>query len=171
MREKSCNISLFAWVWWKVTRMSTCKYLREAERWFDSGMPGDAGAAGHVKSCAVCAAHVERLGTLQRGARQAAVREGVGEGQFPAFMAGIHEGLERRPAWAWRRVWAPVSAVAAALVIGLSSLAVLSGDPGAAEGTVVESWSTELEDAEVSYYSTENGTTTVWVSVAQEDMW
>ena len=152
--------------------MNKCRWLSRVEQWFDANMPEEHETARHVESCAVCRDELRLLRALRHGAQQTARRETIGDGQFPAFMAGVREGIEApETAWRWNRAWAFASVAAAALITAGSVFAVFSGEPAPVEGTVVESWSTDLEDAEIRQYSSENGTQTVWVSVAREDMW
>ncbi len=152
--------------------MNKCRWLSRVEQWFDANMPQDHEAARHVATCAECRAEVALWRTLRSGAQHAAQRETIRDAQFPAFMEGVREGIEApATAWRWSGAWAFASVAAAALITAGSLFAVFSGDPAPVEGTVVESWSTDLEDAEVRQYSSENGTQTVWVNVAREDMW
>lgn len=153
--------------------MKSCKRVRAVEQWFDQGMPGDAEEAQHIESCGVCAGHVAQLAAIREGVRGIARDETIADGQLPAFMAGIREGVEAQavPWWRPARLWALSSVATAALIASTSLFMVFSGEPAEVEGSIVESYSTDLEDADVSYYSSENGTKTVWVNVAREDLW
>ncbi|MFP4172121.1 MAG: hypothetical protein ACLFV4_04330 [Candidatus Hydrogenedentota bacterium] len=153
--------------------MSSCRWTKTVERWFDEGMTPDRTAARHVAECPHCAQTLALLKQMREGAQTAARREAVSNSQFPAFMEGIREGIEteQAPAWHFNRLWTLSSLAAAALIASASLFTVFTGERGEVEGSVVESYSTDLENADVSSYSTENGTTTVWVTTAEEDLW
>ena len=153
--------------------MGQCRWARTVEQWFDQGMTPDTPAARHAAGCPACSESLVLLRRMREGARSAVRREGVSDTQFPAFMQGIHDGIEARsvPAWRFSRLWALSSVAAAALIASASLFAVFTGETGEVEGSVIESYSTELENADVSSYSSENGTKTVWVNTAREDLW
>ncbi len=153
--------------------MDRCRWAKTVEQWFDEGMTPDTPAARHAAQCASCVQTLAILEQMREGAQITARREAISNSQFPAFMEGIREGIEaaQAPAWHFNRLWTLSSVAAAALIASASLFAVFTGERGEVEGSVVESYSTDLENADVSSYSTENGTTTVWVTTAEEDLW
>lgn len=150
--------------------MNKCKWFGNVARWFDGQAAPDDAVQDHLNQCPACADYVARLRRQREGVQAVAVRETIEDPQFPAFMEGVRAGIEQ-PARAYPRLWAWASLAAASLIVAMSVFLVTAGEPAPVEGTVVESWSTDLEDADVTYHPSENGTTTVWVNVAQEDLW
>ena len=153
--------------------MNRCRWAKTVEQWFDEGMTPNGPAARHAGECPHCAQTLAVLEQMREGVQTAARREAITNSQFPAFMEGIREGIETEqvPAWYFNRLWTLSSLAAAALIASASLFTVFTGERGEVEGSVVESYSTDLENADVSSYSTENGTTTVWVTTAEEDLW
>lgn len=150
--------------------MNNCAWSVKVARWFDEQDADEEALHAHLDHCPACAAYVAALKRQREGVAAVAAREGIGDQQFPAFMNGIREGVQQ-PARPYARLWAWTSLAAAALIVAVSVFSVTSGDPAPVEGTVVESWSTDLEDADVTYHPSKNGTTTVWVNVPREDLW
>lgn len=151
--------------------MTRCRWIHKVERNFD----GDTGrldeVRAHVADCPECAAHLRDLERLRQGAKASRSNEGISESQFPAFMQGIREQCTSPvKARSWR--WAIVSMAAASLIVAISIYAVVTGGPAKVEAeTVVESVSTDLNDATVTYQNSKDGTAVVWVHVAEEDIW
>lgn len=147
--------------------MKACKWETRVEQWFDGQTI--TGAEGHVAQCPACRSLVQAL-QVMRHAAQAPAPE-IAPSQFPAFFDGIRQQMEA-PLPAYSRVWAAVSLGLAALIAAGSTFAILSGGPRPAVAeTVVESFSTELQDATVEYYRSDDGTATLQVHYAGGDMW
>ena len=83
-------------------------------------------------------------------------------------MAGIRERLEPAPRH-YRGVLAIASAVAASLIAAIAIFVMASPAPENISAEV-EQVGTTIEGAEVGYYNTDNGTTTVWVDVPEGDL-
>ena len=152
--------------------MSRCKWSQRVDRWFDgeTGPDSSAKVVAHVSGCSICAGRLSELRVL-RAAGTAAVRhEAIVDGQFPAFMAGVREGLDSRRR-GWGRFWALASLTAAALIAAISTFIVISDEPKKVHATVVESCTTELEGATVSTYEDEQGDTTIAVTMSKDDIW
>lgn len=145
--------------------MAKCRWIYDLERSFDGELPHDH-VAGHLAQCPECAARLAGLTALRNSLTVG--REEIREPQFPAFFAGIRDRLEvpyRR-----RRIWALVSLAAAALIVAISTFLILSEGPQKVDATVVESYSTDLEGATITTYDSDDGVTTVWITVAQDDI-
>jgi hypothetical protein len=147
--------------------MKACKWEKRVEQWFDGR--AISGADDHVAQCPVCRLLLRKLALLRRAASESPPE--ITESQFPAFFAGVRQGVET-PLPAYRRVWAAASLGLAALIAAGSTFAILSGGPRPAEAqTVVESFSTDLQNATVEYYRSEDGTATLQVHYVSGDMW
>lgn len=116
-----------------------------------------------------CAAHNRRLLTLRAGAEVAAREETIGDAQFPAFMAGVWEGIEA-PQRSRRGVWAALSLVAAALVAATAMAYIFLGGPEPVNATEVEYVGTDLKDATVDWYNSRNGVVTIQVNMQGDDL-
>jgi hypothetical protein len=118
------------------------------------------------------AAYRNDLQRLRAGAEATREQAEIGDSQFPAFYAGIRDsvGAEAGRSRDHRR-WAMVSLAGAALVAAGSLWVLFGGDPAPAGATVVEEAHSELDGAEVHWYASDDGNATVWVELAEEDMW
>lgn len=111
----------------------------------------------------------EELRRLREGVQAVAVREGIDDGQFPAFMAGIRERLV--PSKGHRGLWVAVSATAAALIVAGAAFLMLAGEPPKAAATVVvEDATTEIEGASVFIEYLDSGDARVRVRVGERDI-
>ena len=147
--------------------MRSCRWEKRVEQWFDGRRIS--GVEEHVAACGACRKSLETLQLMRQGAERS--RPGVSDAQFGAFYAGIRERAET-PAPGHGRAWAFASLGLAALIAAGSTFAILSGGPRAATAeTVVESYSTDLQDATVEYYRAEDGTATLQVHYTGGDMW
>ena len=109
---------------------------------------------------------------LREGAQQAVARTPeISEGQFGAFMAGIRDSIEQPAPSHARGMWATVSFAAAALVVVLSLLVIFNRPAEPVQATEVESAVTELDGVSVDCYDSPQGTTTVWVTMPENDLW
>jgi anti-sigma factor RsiW len=150
--------------------MSNCRWLKQAERLFDQEGPHRPEVEQHVAGCSQCRARLRALETLRRGVRQANASPHISDEQLPAFLAGVRHGLnknEKRPGG----IWALASLATAALIAAVSGWVIFAQHGEVQAGTEVESVSTDIENATIDSYSNEDGTATVWVHVAEEDLW
>jgi anti-sigma factor RsiW len=116
-----------------------------------------------------CAAYAEELRQIHAGIAAVIQRESIGDGQFNAFMAGIQEGIET-PAPGYRGRWAALSFGAAALVMALAVWSMLPGDQSQVKATEVEYVDTELDDATVNWYNSEDGVPTIQLYIPEDDI-
>ena len=122
----------------------------------------------HLAACGPCATHQESL--LQMRAALGTLPEVpvLSDNQFPAFMEGIQAEVSRsrrRPGG----MWALMSLSAAALVIAIATFSIFTG-PGPVKANEVESVSTQLNDATVRWDNSDDGVTTIWISIAEDDV-
>jgi len=152
--------------------MSGCKWSQRVDRWFDGETSSESSAevSAHVSGCSICAARLSELRRLRAAATSAVRHEAIGDGQFPAFMAGVREGLEIRQR-GWGRFWALASLTAAALIAAISTFVIISDEPKKVDATVVESCTTDLEGATVRTYEDAEGDTTIAVTMSKDDIW
>lgn len=109
---------------------------------------------------------------LREGAQQAAAKTPeISDGQMGAFMAGIREGIEQPAPRHAKGIWATASLVAAALVLVLSLLVIFHQPNEPVQATEVESVHTDLDGVSVDCYDSPQGTTTVWVTMPENDLW
>ncbi|PCJ65106.1 MAG: hypothetical protein COA73_03020 [Candidatus Hydrogenedentota bacterium] len=151
--------------------MNNCSYTKDVERWFD-GAAIDSDVESHVADCAACAEHLQFLKLTREAIGAVDVRQVIGDAQLPSFLAGIEEGVHT-PRKRYTGLWAMASAVAAALIVTVSTMTILSPGPEPVGAqTVVEEYSTEIDGATAeSFYTGEEETPTVWVNVPDGDMW
>jgi anti-sigma factor RsiW len=148
--------------------MAECRWMQNVERWTDGEASKPDAVAKHLASCPACQAYERRLRMLRDGVAAVSKTDMIGDSRFPAFMEELRERRARRPRWslAWKLV--PVAA-AILIVLGGSlytyEMLTVPGPP------IVESASTEIEDAAVTTYATNNGVTTVWVVSQDNDVW
>lgn len=152
--------------------MNGCKWSERLDRWFDGETSPETSAdvSAHVSGCRVCSGRLSELQRLRMAATAAVRHESIGDGQFPAFMAGVREGLETRQR-GWGRFWAVASLTAAALIAAISTFVIISNEPKKVDATVVESVTTDLEGATVQTYEDEEGDTTIAVTMSKDDIW
>ena len=151
--------------------MGKCRWTKEIERSFDGEETRLDGLNSHLAQCKVCSAYLARLQRLHAGLETLVSREEIHESQFPAFVEGIREriGTPRR---GHRGLWAFASVAAAAVIVALCTLFIVSGGPRDVSATVVESATTELEGVTIDWYSSDDGTTKIWVTAIQgKDVW
>jgi len=152
--------------------MDACRWMKQIEAYAD-GESGEQAQAieAHVGACRICADYLAQLRRIRDGVSAVARRETIQDAQFPAFMRGIREGIEL-PAPAYRRgAFAILSFGMAALIVAVAAFAVLSGGPAPVKATEVESAYTDLEGATLNTYNSEDGVTTIWVTVGKDDVW
>lgn len=151
--------------------MSACRWQARVERWFDGEAEHGEAVEAHVAGCESCGAFIDGLTQLRSCAQLLAAKPEIADGQFPAFMQGVREKLDV-PVRRFGRLWALMSLSAAALVVALSTFFVMIGGLRTVDAkTDVELYTTDIQNATVSYYRSENGTPTVWVNMPDGDMW
>jgi len=146
------------------------KWERDVARRFDGEADGLAKGPKNPET----AAYEAGLRLLRAGANQASEKWEILDAQFPAFMDGIRQEIER-PARHTRGFWAVVSLSTAALLVALSAFLVFTtGDqvapPVEAVINQVETVSTEINGATVDSYTDDEGTTVLWVSNGKRDL-
>lgn len=143
------------------------------KRTVEAGVDGEAAYVERARTLTSsrpeCAAHEQRIKTLRAGAATVARTETIGDEQFPAFMAGIWEGIEA-PQSSRRSSWATFSLVAAALVAALAMAYIFMGGPDPVKATEVEYVGTDLKDATVDWYNSKNGVVTIEVKMQNNDL-
>ncbi len=146
--------------------MSNCPWTQRVERWFDAESAEQEAVLSHMADCPACTAYVERLRMIRAGVASVTERADIQDGQFPAFMDGIRERIHG-PARRHPGLWTFASVGAAALLMAVSAFVVFGGRTPEVRATAVESYSTELEDATITEYVSENGVSTLWVTVTE----
>lgn len=148
--------------------MSTCKWTKRIEAYVD-GEATDTGAVeSHLDICAPCTRHYAFLRQMRAAVSGLPASPEVSDGQFPAFMEGIQAEVastHRRPGG----FWALMSLSAAALVIAIATFSIFTG-PGPVKANEVESVSTQLDGATVHWDNSDDGVTTIWISIAEDDV-
>ncbi len=152
-------------------------WQKQVEAYFDGEREHAGNAAQLIAERPECAVYYERLKALRPDANTAG-QDGISDAQFPAFMAGIRSEIEGDAfsGWGFRtRGWLAVASVtAAALVFVFAAFvifATFTGGPAPVQANEIEHVSTELEGATVEWYDDEQGGTTLWISVSEDDVW
>lgn len=148
--------------------MKMCNWFRHIEAFVD-GELADAGAVEfHLSNCPACAEHRKTLLQWRAAVRTEAPR--LEDGQFPAFLSGIKAGLpDSEPRY--RGFWALTSLAAAALVIAIATFSIFNGTtPEPVRANEVESVSTDIDGATVGWDDSGSGVTTIWISIAEDDV-
>lgn len=151
--------------------MKNCPQEVNVERMFDGAEIDSAPLRAHLDTCPSCRAHLTGLERMRAGftARQAAPE--IADAQLPAFLRQLQDRVEAAPAARPYRIWAMLSGAAAALVVTVSVISIVSTGPKPIEATVIEQRSTEIQGATTAVTVADDGTTTVWVHVPEGDMW
>lgn len=153
--------------------MTHCRWEKHIDAYYDGEAPDRKGVEAHLASCNTCRDYLNSLETVRHFVQdaQAAYRPEIRDAQMPAFMRGIEAGLaEEAPAKSHKSLWAMLSLVTAALIMALATFSMFTG-PGPVKATEIESLSTDLEGATVEWFDLDNGVTTVWINVSEEDVW
>lgn len=148
--------------------MSTCKWTKKVEAFADGELADPGQVQSHLTTCEPCARHHDRLLAFRAALSETAPPPALSDTQFPAFMDGIQQELSRsrkRPGG----FWAVLSLSAAALVIAIATFSIFTG-PGPVKANEVESVSTQLDGATVHWDNSDDGVTTIWISVAEDDV-
>lgn len=113
---------------------------------------------------------LREMGLLREGVAAIKREEVIADEQFPTFMRGIREELEAPVHQHHRGLWAAASLVAAAMLTTISLLYIFAGGPDEVKANEVEYVNTDLEGAEIQQYDGEDGTTTLWIRVSNDEM-
>jgi hypothetical protein len=153
--------------------MSTCKYEIDVERWFDGEPASLSNVEEHIKECASCAQSLELLNITRQGVQSLSSSQEIGDAQIPAFLEGVHEGIQSGPSKAGHRNrWAFLSLAAAAIIVTVSGISVIPSGPEIVEAeTEIESVTTDIEGATTELFHTDNDTPTAWVNMPDGDLW
>ncbi len=149
--------------------MKTCEYIERVERWFDGEMAAAEEVEEHLAGCPECTRGLKDLKTLRTAVESTKAYAEVSDAQFPSFMRGIEDGIElpkRRHVGAW----ALSSVLAAALVVALSLISIVSPGPEPLQAVTVEEASTEIEGATTESVYVNEETTMVWINLPDGDM-
>jgi len=148
--------------------MATEKDVMALEAWFDSGSPMPAGLEAQLAQDAGLRESYRELQMI-REALRAQDTPRIEDAQFRVFMDGIR--AEMVPARSvYSRWWSFASLGAASFLIALSLFFIGWGEPAPVRANEVESVSTELEGATTDYYGSANGTATIWINMAEDDL-
>lgn len=148
--------------------MNMCKWAIRVEAYADGEQRDSVAVESHLAGCEPCKRHHATMLRMRSAIRELPAPPVLSDGQFPAFMEGIHQEVSRsrrRPGG----FWALVSLSAAALVIALATFSMFTG-PGPVKANEVESVSTQLEDATVHWGNSDDGVTTIWISIGKDDV-
>ena len=150
-------------------KMKTCTWIKDIEAYVDGESRRDTlDIEKHLADCALCTEHHDSLLHVRAALGSLAAKPVLSDNQFPAFMEGIHENIgagKRHP----RNFWAILSLSAAALVISIATFSIFSeSDP--VRANEVESVSTQIQGATVHWDNSDDGVTTIWISVAEDDV-
>ncbi len=149
--------------------MSTCQYLERVERWFDGEVTGSQGIEEHLAGCPECTRRLEDLKALRTAIESTKARVEVSDAQFPSFMQRIEDEIEL-PRRRHVGLWAVASALAAALVVALSLISIVSPGPGPLQAVTIEEASTEIEGATTESVYVNEETTMVWINLPDGEM-
>ncbi len=148
--------------------MSMCKWTNEVERFADGEASDTPTVEAHLATCAACSQHHATLLRFRTSLAALPAAPVLSDEQFTAFMSGIETELSqkrRRPGG----FWALMSLSAAALLIALATFSVFTG-PGPVRANEVESVSTQIDGATVHWDNSDDGVTTIWISIGEDDV-
>ena len=151
--------------------MATNKDYEALQVWFDGEGSLPDGLQARIETDADLRAEYEELQTIREAIRGADTPR-IEDAQFRVFMDGIREEIQPQPqrGGLFQRWLALASMAAASFFIALSVFYIGWGDPAPVRATEVESVETELEGATTDWYDSANGTTTIWVNMAEDDL-
>lgn len=148
--------------------MKTCSWFKQVEAFVDAELADSSNVEAHLDACAACRDHHDELLQWRAAVRFEAPQ--LSDQQFPVFMEGIRSGISETPPRA-RGFWALASLVAAALVIAVATFSIFNGTPPApVQANEIESISTQIEGATVEWGDSGSGVTSIWVSIAEDDL-
>lgn len=151
--------------------MKTKITKQRLEAWFDGHLSAD--SIDEESLTPDLKAHLGLLRAMRGGARATEKSHEISDGQMPAFLAGIRDQAEGEPvAGRWPGLWAYASVATAAVVVALSTLFIVAGPPEeVAAQSEVQTFSSEIEGAQIDAYTNENGTAVVWINAPEADVW
>lgn len=149
--------------------MPTCQYQDELERWFDGELVESGEIEKHLTDCPDCTARLNELNRLRQAIQSAKQDAEIGDAQLPAFMRDIGEGL-KRPRPQPVGLWALGSAIAAAIIVSLSLLSIVSPGPDPIQAITIEESSTDIDGATTESVYVDEETVMVWINLPDEDM-
>jgi len=148
--------------------MNICRNLESVERWFDGELNDAGDFEAHLAGCSDCTDRLEELKLLRAAAVPAQQMPEIADAQFPAFMQRIREETE-----APRRLpvgrWAIASGLAAAVIVALSLISIVSPGPEPLQAVTIEESSTDIDGATTEVFINEE-TTMVWINLPDGDM-
>lgn len=149
--------------------MSTCTWIKKIETFVDGELTDVQSVEAHMMQCAECARYRDELLRVRTALEVVSAQSPqVSDDQFRSFMDGIHDGVDNRSRHP-RGFWALLSLTAAALVIAIATFSVFTG-PGPVKANEVESVSTQLDNATVHWDNSDDGVTTIWISISEDDV-
>jgi len=151
-------------------KTSSCGWTKRVEQAFDGALDDRSAVERHRSECAACAAHWQRLATT-RAAIRGTETPAIGDGQLSVFMAGIRDGVAAPDPPVVRRPWlAMASGLAAAAIVAVATFYVAVGGTEPVQASEVESVYTELDGATVEWYDAPDGSMTLQVHIAGDDL-
>jgi anti-sigma factor RsiW len=148
--------------------MITCTWTKKIDAWLDGELTETATVQAHLEDCPACARHHALALQMREAVQALPTAPEVADGQFSAFLEGIERGIEA-PRKGPGNFWALASLTAAALVIAVATFSLFTG-PGPVKANEVESISTQLDNATVHWDNSDDGVTTIWISIAEDDV-
>ena len=149
--------------------MNGCQYLERVDGWFDGEMAESQDFEIHLAGCPLCAARLEELKTLRATVDSLRAREEINDAQFPLFMERIEEEI-RPPKRRLVGLWVLASASAAALVVALSLISIVSPGPEPLQAVTIEESSTDIDGATTESVYVNEETAMVWINLPDGDM-
>ena len=149
--------------------MATCRFERDVERCFDGDASTTTDVERHLETCSQCKIFLSELEQMRNAIESVSVDAEIAEEQFPAFMRGIEEGLAKpqpRPVG----LWAMASGIAAALIVALSLISIVSSGPEPIQAVKIEETSTDISGATTEAVVLNEETTMVWINLPDGDM-
>ena len=151
--------------------MTTKITIQTLEAWFDGQLPPE--AIQEETLSPELKGHLAMLRALRGGAQAVPKPHEIADAQLPLFLEGIRERAKGEPVAArWPGLWAYASFATAAVVIAMSTMFIVAGGPvEVAAQSEVQTYSSEIEGAEIDAYTSDNGTAVVWINAPEADVW
>ncbi|MBI2423338.1 MAG: hypothetical protein HYV27_10955 [Candidatus Hydrogenedentes bacterium] len=150
--------------------MKTCRHQNTVEAFFDGEAKDPEWVEAHLADCAVCREYHSLLSAVRNGIAASRQAPSIAEPQFDLFMSGIAEGIERQPRYSFRGLWAYTSLVTAAILVGLALAFTLFPANRPVEATEIQAVYTDYDGATVDWYPSDDGSTTIWIKTAGDDL-
>lgn len=150
--------------------MNICRYQEKVERWFDGELSDTGDFEAHLAGCSDCTERLEVLKLLRETVAPTTLKPEIADAQFPSFMERIIEENEAPKHFRMGR-WAiaSASALAAAIIVALSLISIVSPGPAPLQAVTIEESSTEIDGATTEVFINEE-TTMVWINLPDGDM-